>query len=145
MNNKDSIQTKRYYIFGIGILIFLCLTAVFYKLGYLGFVESFKRPCIVRLTLGIYCPGCGITRSIKSLLSLDFLGCLYHHPFVFYVAALYAIFMVVNTLHYLTAGRRIQIPVFRLKMIYIIIGIIILFGQWILKNMGIYQIIPLHL
>lgn len=29
-------------------------------------------PCIFNKVTNLYCPGCGITRSIKSLLSLDF-------------------------------------------------------------------------
>ena len=47
---------------------------------------------IYRLT-GIPCPGCGMTRALLRLLSLDFAGAWYYHPLVFVIplAILYLI------------------------------------------------------
>lgn len=36
--------------------------------------------CPIRFTTGISCPGCGMTRAILSLLSLDFQLAFYYHP-----------------------------------------------------------------
>ncbi|MBQ7314807.1 MAG: DUF2752 domain-containing protein [Clostridia bacterium] len=36
--------------------------------------------CIVRDTIGIYCPSCGGSRSVNALLSLDLLGAWRYYP-----------------------------------------------------------------
>lgn len=42
-------------------------------------------PCPIRYVTGISCPGCGMTRALVSLLSLDFSGALYYHPMIFFI------------------------------------------------------------
>jgi hypothetical protein len=46
-------------------------------------------PCVVRLCLGIPCPGCGLSRAIAALLHGDWQGSLIYHAFApFFILAL---------------------------------------------------------
>ena len=40
-------------------------------------------PCPIQYTVGISCPGCGMTRALWSLATLDFSAALYYHPVCF--------------------------------------------------------------
>lgn len=56
-----------------------------------------KSDCGFQLLLGMYCPGCGGTRSVNALLHGHVLQSLWYHPLVLYVAALYLVFMITWT------------------------------------------------
>lgn len=43
-------------------------------------------PCFFRLLTGAYCPGCGGTRAVTSLLHGHFLESVLYHPLVLYLA-----------------------------------------------------------
>lgn len=40
-------------------------------------------PCPIKAITGFYCPGCGITRMIKSLFELDFYAAFRYNPLLF--------------------------------------------------------------
>ena len=54
--------------------------------------------CILWKFFGFYCPGCGGTRAVISLLHGRFLASLWYHPIVMYVVVMYACFMISHTL-----------------------------------------------
>lgn len=62
-------------------------------------------PCSIYRLTGWYCPGCGGTRACKALLRGEFLTSLYYHPAVLYLAAWLIVFLIRQTLHYLSKGR----------------------------------------
>ena len=39
--------------------------------------------CILKLTIGFPCPGCGMTRAMLALLRLDFIKAFEYNPFIF--------------------------------------------------------------
>lgn len=43
-------------------------------------------PCLFHLITGLYCPGCGGTRAVRSLLRGDVVQSFYYHPLVPYMA-----------------------------------------------------------
>ncbi len=43
----------------------------------------FKFPCMIYETTGLYCPGCGITRSIIALIHLDLYQSFRYNPLIF--------------------------------------------------------------
>jgi hypothetical protein len=49
--------------------------------------------CIFKHTLGIPCPGCGMTRAFIHLFHLDIEGALYYHPLFFLVPIIFGIFL----------------------------------------------------
>ncbi|MDF3006033.1 MAG: hypothetical protein K0S22_2505 [Oscillospiraceae bacterium] len=55
----------------------LLLAAVYFFLDYIHF------GCIFQRFLHIPCPGCGMTRAIKSVLVLDLVAAFLYHPMVF--------------------------------------------------------------
>lgn len=54
--------------------------------------------CLFFKYLGIYCPGCGGTRSLIAFLHGQFLKSFCFHPFIMYVFVMYMWFMVSHTL-----------------------------------------------
>ena len=49
-------------------------------------------PCLFHMFTGFYCPGCGITKSILALLSLDIIGAFKAHG-VFVISLPFFIYM----------------------------------------------------
>ncbi len=58
----------------------LCLALVG---GYCLLRFALGLPCPIKHLAGISCPGCGMTRALWSLVTLDFSAALYYHPVSF--------------------------------------------------------------
>ena len=58
---------------------FLCyyVSAVFVKMMF-----TVRYVCPARYLTGMYCPGCGATRALNSLLKLDFISSLKYNPII---------------------------------------------------------------
>ena len=52
-------------------------------LAYLTISSLLNITCIIKHITGVSCPGCGMTRAVKSLVFLDFSKAFYYHPLVF--------------------------------------------------------------
>ena len=61
------------------LIIFLGLTA------YCVIAIITGMPCLIKGITGISCPGCGMTRSVISLVQLDIASAWQYHPMVFYL------------------------------------------------------------
>ena len=68
MNSEQKQRLKKlsktisiYLLIGIAYLVFTKLTGL-------------GIPCIVNMTTGIHCPGCGVSRMFMALASLDIVG-----------------------------------------------------------------------
>jgi len=57
-----------------GVLLFLALGALFLVLA------ALRGPCLLKQTVGLPCPGCGLTRGCLSALRLDLAGAVRWHP-----------------------------------------------------------------
>lgn len=53
-------------------------------------------PCPFHAVTGWYCPGCGITRAILSLLHLDWVQAFRYNPLVFVLAPMYVAYAVTH-------------------------------------------------
>ncbi|OAB35296.1 DUF2752 domain-containing protein [Paenibacillus glacialis] len=51
-------------------------------------------PCVFNELTGFYCPGCGITRAVLSLLRLDVIQAFRYNPLVFILLPLYAMYFI---------------------------------------------------
>lgn len=61
----------------------MALIITVYFSAILPIMNYFNIPCVFLHFFGIYCPGCGMTRALLSVLRLDFLSALYYNPLVF--------------------------------------------------------------
>ncbi len=142
------MANKILYRTGATLFFFGVVAAILYHSGI--FVPTeFLYPCAFRRLSGLYCPGCGGTRSVEALLRGDFLSCFFYHPFVFYCFGLYVLFMVSHScqrIHFLLKSihgankkkshqPRFQVKGLCFRLSYVYIGIIILLLQWMIKNL----------
>ena len=121
------------------------LESLFYKLGKICLVIgaigiavllitdfeiiSWYPKCDFLSKTGLYCPGCGGTRAVKSLLRGDLIRSFLFHPFVPYSAIMYVVFMLYV---FLKKHFKLFKKVFPVQGV-ICIGVGVLLLQWIVK------------
>lgn len=105
------------------ILIFLIiLYLVFYKkLG-------ISIPCFFHKITGLYCPGCGITRMLESILKLNIYQAFRYNTLAFTYLIGYIIYKIINYRHKIKLNN---------YFIYVLLFITITFG--ILRNIPIFD------
>ena len=59
------------------INIFILIAVIVFS--YLAVSTNFELDCIFKKITGICCPGCGLTRSFRCILNLDFSGAIYYN------------------------------------------------------------------
>lgn len=128
-------EKTNYYFISIltTYLLFIILVILYFSF----FTNIIKIPeCIIHKLLHIYCPACGITRSLISLLRLDIITSLYYNPIVIYTFIFVNVY-IINELAFLIIKKKLNIPY---KLI-VRIGLIILFANCIIKNIFGIQLI----
>ncbi len=118
MLNKKSV------LLSIGFVIALVIYFFIYKL------TGFAIQCPIHYITGYYCPGCGITRLLFSLIKLDFYQAFRFNPLVFILIILYIIYFVIKYLFKVN----IKIPN---KVMYSLIVILLIYG--ILRNIPMFS------
>lgn len=106
------------------------LLVILILLGYyfLNIYFHFSITCMFYKLTNLYCPGCGITRMLFSLIKLDFYQSFRYNPLAFILLFGYLIFKIVCLLK----NKNIKIPEY---VYYIILVILIIYG--ILRNTNI--------
>lgn len=127
MDLKERIKLEHnLYIIG---LCLPCMGAVIYVAGRILPAEilgKFYIPCILHQVTGLYCPGCGGTRAVETLLEGKFFISFLYHPVVLYAAAVYIWFMISHTIEKLS-GRRYKVGMhYRHLYIYLAFAVIII-------------------
>lgn len=74
----------------IKIVCTLFLTGIIFL--YLNHKFSFFIPCIFHEITGLWCPGCGITRMILSILKMNFYQAFRYNPLVFILMPFFTIY-----------------------------------------------------
>ncbi len=80
---------KKNKIIFIGIILIIS-----YGYYFLSSKFGFSIPCVFHEITGFYCPGCGVTRMIFSIIKLDFYQAFRYNPLLFILSILYIIFVV---------------------------------------------------
>ena len=113
---------KKKLLLGTMALLGLCFYFMIYQKLNIGI------PCLFYKITGFYCPGCGITRMVFSLLKLDFYQAFRYNPFVFFFFIFYLLYKIINIK-----------CIFQIKQqhIYLLLIITILFG--ILRNIEMFS------
>ena len=125
-------EREEIVVYRILLGIFAALAAAFFVCAGLGIhpMRAFP-PCVFRSLTGFYCPGCGIGHAAEALLSFRFAEAFLYHPFFVYAAGFLLIYILANSAGALIRRRRFVFP---LKSVYLWIGLALLLGNWILRN-----------
>lgn len=95
-------------------------------------VEKYCLPCIIHRVTGLYCPGCGGTRAVVSLLRGRVLDSFLLHPLVPYGAAIGGWFMISQTIQRISKGK---IPIgMKYRDVYLWIALGIVGVNFVVKN-----------
>ena len=117
----------------ISVIITIITMIVFYIIYLLiGKPDIFH--CSIYDKFGIYCPGCGCTRALVYLFQGDILKSLYYNPTVLYTVIVLIIYISTTTIGKLLKKNNSKY-VLKYRPIFIYIGIFILIGTCIVKNL----------
>lgn len=89
-------------------------------------LEFIKFDCIYRKLFNIYCPGCGVTRMIKSILKFDLYQAFRYNPLCFILFIISIPYFIYKTIIYIKTGN-IKLPSLKLLIIIIVILFIYMF------------------
>lgn len=84
---RDQGTKKPFIIFKERLKISLIIFVIYLFLNFL------HIGCPIKFTTGISCPGCGMTRSVLSVLRFDFKTALYYHPLFFLTPFMFIMFL----------------------------------------------------
>lgn len=131
----DTIERKRedglYYagllLLGVGVIMIPVMRHYI-----LPMLEKLPWGCILYRLLGVYCPGCGGTRSVNALLYGHIFESLWYHPLIVYCVVLYLVYMITWTFAKLRLFGREKGMKFRAGYLYSMLAIVAV--NFIMKN-----------
>ncbi|MBO5371552.1 MAG: DUF2752 domain-containing protein [Lachnospiraceae bacterium] len=103
-NIRQKKLENQLYIVGICMPVVI-LAAVFVYKRFADFFAHFYIPCLFYNITGLYCPGCGGTRAVLSLVQGEILLSFFYHPLVLYTIIVYLWFMISHTIEKISRGR----------------------------------------
>ena len=130
MHNK--LKIKRLLIVLISFISILLLSFLYYKINktyHIGF------NCVFHEITNLYCPGCGITRAIFSLIELDLIGAIKYNILIVTVIPIIIVNYLVNIINWINLKPQKEIypkTIWNITLIFVII-----FG--ILRNIEIFS------
>ena len=123
-------MTKKYNYIFISILFTYILMVILVFLYFFKLKDYFSIPtCPIYNYFGLFCPACGGTRAIISLLNLDLVSSILYNPIVIYSIFFTTLYLITEFIN-INFNKKINIP---FKLI-LKIGIFILFINCIIKN-----------
>ena len=97
----------------------------------LGNYFHFYIPCFIHEIFGIYCPGCGITRMLLSIIKLDFIGAFRYNPLLFILLP-FGLYLFIDNIYSIYKNKEPIYKKINNKVWIILIIILIIYG--ILRN-----------
>ncbi len=94
-------------------------------------LNLFHMPCMLHEITGLYCPGCGATRSVRALAHGQLTRSFLYNPFIPYMvlAAFILIFFVVKY-----KIRKKKLDADRLVISLVLFGVGLLLVNWLVKD-----------
>ena len=123
--NKEKLKKSKKILFITLLLSFIYL--------YLNKRFSFYIPCFFHKITHLYCPGCGLTRMILSILKLDFYQAFRYNPLLFIILP----FIIIYELIYYTNWIQDKNFIISKKIWYTLLIITIVYT--ILRNINIFN------
>lgn len=111
------------------LIIILCTPYIFSIIGI-----NISIPCIIYKITNLYCPGCGLTRMIKSLLNGEVYQAFRFNPLAFLLLILGIIMLIFDKLYLKYSKHDVKIPTCIYK---ILIALVLLYG--ILRNIPFFS------
>lgn len=119
------------------IFPFLCIPILYFTAQYA--INNIQMPaCEVYSVLGVYCPGCGMTRAVTALINGEILLSLRQNAFVLITILIAVAFYIEFAIR--TFGVNFKLPFHKEKYIYIIL---IVFALYTIARNFIPQIAPI--
>lgn len=121
------------FLYKLGAIILLVLVLFlsiihFYQVNY----QFFLLPCLFYKITGLYCPGCGGTRSVQALLNGHLVSSIRYNPIVLYGVFIYLWYMISNTIEHVSM-HKIKIGM-KYRDIYLWVGLAILILFCFIRN-----------
>lgn len=125
-------QDKYFYVTGWILCGLLGLYVFITKILDFSLVEYIPA-CALKEMTGYYCPGCGGTRAVLSLLDGHLLLSIFYHPFVVYTLIIGGWFMISQTIERVS---RHKIPIgMHYRNIYLWLALAIVVVNCLVKNL----------
>lgn len=132
---KDESLDIYFYVMGWLATVFLVAMITIVLVKGTGFLYKFPK-CAFLSATGLYCPGCGGTRATFAFFRGHFIRSFILHPIVPYAALVCGWFMISQTIERISR-HRIKIAM-HFRNIYVWLGIFIILGNWIVKNILVF-------
>ena len=130
---KDTTKGRRNRVI-IGSLI---LIAIYFTFKFLKNNFGFGIPCIFHEITGFYCPGCGITRAIESVISLNFYQAFRYNMLVTLLLPFFVVCVVDEIYCYIVDRKKTLYSKIPTNFLIVLLIITILFG--ILRNISLFD------
>lgn len=114
---------KKFLLLSLLLVLYLIVSSYFH----------FYVPCPIKEITGFYCPGCGITRMLISLLHLDIYGAFRYNPLVF-ISLPIGLYLYIDYLIKKENSLYKKIPE---KIWYFIVAIFVVYG--IMRNIPFFS------
>ena len=134
MDNNSKKRMKKLIISVLSVLVAGIAYLIFIRLAGWGI------PCLFRTFLGIYCPGCGISRMFVALSRFDIHSAFQYNPLVLCLLPFAVAFGSRYAVSYVRKGRT---EPDRLESVLLFIVMILTVVFWILRNLPNSTFIPL--
>ncbi len=92
--------------------------------------------CPIKKVTGLYCPGCGVTRMLLSLLKGQLYQAFRYNPLIFITLPFFIIYYI-DYLYALYKNKKNKLHVLEPNIWYVLIGIFLIYG--ILRNIPLFD------
>jgi len=130
---KNTVNGRRNRVI-IGSLI---LITIYFVFEFLKKKIGFVIPCMFHELTGFYCPGCGITRAIESVISLNFYQAFRYNMLVILLLPFFMVCVVDSIYCYIVDKKKTIYSKIPTNVLIVLLVITILFG--ILRNISLFD------
>lgn len=121
----------------------IILVIIFFGYYFLNTKYNINIECLFHKFTGFYCPGCGITRCLFSIIKLDFKSAFNYNMLVFIMLPFFIIYYIYLNVIYILNKKNVILEKISPYVSYILLVITILFG--ILRNIESFKFLSLYL